>query len=100
MVPNVNGTSYATTAAQALTPGHSFTLYVYAMSSNSQTASLATQTFALAALAAPTGLTPSGGVARRQRLRHAHFQLERRRRAGADHYYLVVVDNSVTGTSR
>ncbi len=96
VVPNVTGTSYVATTAQALTPGHSFTIYVYAMSTNGQANTVATQTFTLAALAAPTGLTPSGFESAATGYDRPTFSWNAS--VGANHYYLVVVDN-ITGAA-
>jgi hypothetical protein len=91
IVPNVNGTSYVATAAQALTPGHRFTMSVYAISANSRTNSLATQTFSLAALPMPTLTSPIAGT-KASPLRFTWSAV-----AGAARYYLYVVDDT-TGT--
>ena len=96
-VPSLNGTSYTTTAAQALMAGHSFTTYVYAYSTNSQTFSLSTQTFALAALVAPTNLTPSGIIPVASGYQMPTFTWSTV--TGANHYYLRVVDN-ITGLAK
>ncbi len=92
IVPNIIGTSYAPTAAQALTPGHSFTTYVYAMSSSNQSYALVTETFSLAALAAPTGLTPNSAIVAAGGYDRPTFQWNAS--AGADHYYLIVHDQN------
>ena len=96
VVANIPGTSYATTAAEALTPGHSFTIYVNAFSTNGDATVLATQTFTLALLAAPTGITPSGVMAASTGYDQPTFNWTD---PGADHYTLVVVDNSTGATS-
>ncbi len=96
VVPNISGTSYTATVAQALTPGHSFTIYVYAMSTNSAAYALATHMFSLAALPAPTGLTPSGTVVAANGYEMPTFTWNAA--AGADHYELVVHDN-ITGAN-
>ncbi len=91
-VANIHGVSYMPTTAQALTPGHSFTMYVYAYSTNGQTYKLTTQTFSLAILTAPTGLTPSGIVAAANGFDLPTFGWNAS--VGADHYTLVVHDNN------
>ena len=97
VVPNVSGTSYATTTTQALTPGHSFTTYVYAISSNSQAYTLARQTFTLAALPAPTNVMPSGTVVAAGGYDRPTFSWTAS--PGADHYYLIVMDNTTGAES-
>ena len=96
-VPNVIGTSYTATAAQALTPGHSFTTYVYAFTTSNQAYSLSKQTFALPALAAPTNLTPIGIIPISAGYQMPTFTWSQV--VGANHYYLKVVDNN-TGLAR
>ena len=97
VVPNIIGTSYVPTAAQALTPGHSFTIYVYAMNSSNLSIASATQTFSLSALAAPTGLTPSGTVAAASGFDIPAFHWNAS--TGASHYNLIVHDHSTTSTN-
>jgi hypothetical protein len=64
---NVNGTSYTLTAAQALTPGHSFTWYVAAVSTNGHAKVWGgPQTFSIDVLAAPTPNLPSNTIATSQ----------------------------------
>jgi hypothetical protein len=96
VVANIHGTSYATTAAQALTPGHSYTIDLDAFSTNGAVKVLATQTFMLAPLAAPTGIAPSGVVAASAGYDRPTFNWNAV--AGADHYTLVVVDNTTGAT--
>jgi hypothetical protein len=96
VVSHITGTSYATTVAQALTPGHSYTTYVHAFSTNGKVNALSTQTFALAALAAPTGITPSGVITASAGYDQPTFSWNAV--AGANHYTLLVVDNT-TGTT-
>ena len=95
-VSNIRGTSYATTAAQALTPGHSYTTYVDAFSTNGNVNVLAAQTFTLSLLAAPTGITPRGVVTPSAGYDEPTFNWNAV--AGADHYTLVVVDNTTGAT--
>jgi IPT/TIG domain len=92
VVPSVIGTAYVPTAAQALTPGHSFTISVHAMSASNHTESVVTQSFSLAALAAPSGLTPSGAVAAASGYDRPTFQWNAS--AGAGDYHLVVHDQN------
>jgi PKD repeat protein len=94
VVSNVNGTSYTTPVTQALTPGHTFTTYVYAYSTNGQAYSFSTQKFVLAALAAPTGITPSATIPASSGYDTPTFTWNAV--AGANHYYLKVVDNSLS----
>src|ERR1017187_5199530 len=92
VVPNILGTLYVPTAAQALTPGHSFTTYLCAFSTNNQTYSLATNTFALAALAAPKLTSSIDSIAT------SPSSSTWSAVAGADHYYLYVVDDTTGAT--
>ena len=96
VVPSLNGTSYVPPAAQALTPGHTFTIYVYAFSTNGEAYSLATQTFTLAALAAPTGLTPSGLIAAGSGFDTPTFSWNAS--PGIGRYYLAVKDDNTGAT--
>jgi len=91
IVQNISGTSYATMTAQALTPGHGFTTYVYTFSAADQLCGFATQSFALAALPAPTGITPAGAVTASAGYDQPTFNWTD---SGADHYSLKVVDNT------
>jgi hypothetical protein len=63
-LPNASGTSFTPSAAQALTPGHSYTWYVVAFSTNGLANNYLTtgQTFTLAALPAPVLSAPSGTI--------------------------------------
>jgi hypothetical protein len=86
-ITNLTGRSYTLTAAQALTPGHSFTWSVKAVSTNGKaTAAGSSASFAIAALTAPTGLvfTSASGTFSWQAV------------PDAGHYSLQVVD-SATG---
>ena len=106
---NVTGTSFTPSTAQALTPGHHFTWYVLAMSTNSAAYNyLASgQTFTLAGLAAPTLSGPSGTITASTGYDMPTFSWSAS--PGAGHYYLVVIDgntgaavvndNNVAGTS-
>src|SRR5262249_36208383 len=94
--------SLTLTAAQALTPGHSFTWYVAAFSTNRTAAWSTAARFALPVLAAPTGAAPTGNLGVTQ----PNFTWDAV--AGADHYRLfvqdqtsgeVIADQNVTGTS-
>jgi hypothetical protein len=89
---NIAGTSYTPTAAQALTPGHKYTFTVYADSTNNKASPRTTQTFALAALTAPTGLSPTGTIAASAGYDQPTFRWNAV--VGADHYYLAVTDNT------
>ena len=60
-VPNVNGNVWTPSAAQALTPGHSFTWWVAAVGGNGTRGPWSNgQNFSLAALATPVPAGPSG----------------------------------------
>jgi hypothetical protein len=62
-IANLKGTSYTLTTAQALTPGRSYTWSVTAVSTNGQAAlGSASQTLAVAPLAAPVLIGESGGA--------------------------------------
>lgn len=89
---NLTGTSYVTAAAQALTPGHGFTIRVYAFSTNGKANCLGTLSFTLAALSAPTGITPSGVVTAATAYDQPTFNWNSV--AGADHYNVAVFDNT------
>ena len=57
-----SATSWTTPATQALTPGHGYEWWVGTVSTNGATTWSAGQTFALAALPAPTPIGPSGTI--------------------------------------
>ena len=60
-IPNLTGLSYGLTPAQALTPGHRYTWYIAAVSTNGlATVWSSAQSFAIAALAAPTAVVYGG----------------------------------------
>ncbi len=61
--PDIASTFYTTTAAQTLTPGHSYTWYVGSVAGNAAPQYHSPVTFTLAALAAPTLTGPSGPIA-------------------------------------
>jgi predicted phage tail protein len=91
---NVSGTSVTLTAAQALTPGHSFRFYVGAVSTNGLTTSWSgAQFFSIAALTAPVPSGPSGAITT-QMPTFAWGAV-----AGANHYELWV-DDLTTGQSQ
>jgi hypothetical protein len=95
--PNVNGTSYTLGTSQALTPGHYFTWYIGAESTNNVVNSYKAdgQTFSLAALSAPTMIGPAADA---NIPASAGFDMPTftwSAVAGADHYYLYVVDNNL-----
>ena len=92
--PNVIGATFTLSAAQALTPGHTFTWYVGAISTNGLVNSYLTsgRTFTLAALSAPDQTNPSGTIAAANHYDTPTFSWSTV--AGADHYYLYVVDNT------
>src|SRR5262249_31692645 len=90
--PSVYDTTYVAAAAQALTPGHDYTMTVYAISANGSLSTAARQAFSLAALPAPTALTPSDTVAAADGFDRPTFAWTAA--AGADHYFLSVVDKA------
>jgi len=92
VVPNVSGTSYQTLAGQALTPGHSFTTYVYAVTADGRMLAPATQTFSLANLPAPTLNGPTGVITPSTGYDMPIFSWNAS--AGAATYRLYVVDNA------
>src|SRR5207248_1038651 len=96
-VVNITGTSYAPTAAQALTPGHSFTTFVYAYSTNNKAFTIANTSFSLAAFSSPTGLAPSGAVPASAGYDRPTFTWNAV--TGADHYFLKVIDNNTGAVS-
>jgi hypothetical protein len=84
-VGKLTGTSYTLTAAQALTPGHSFTWSVTAVSSNGLATTAGTSAnFTIAALSAPVLIGVSKGTFTWQPV------------TDASHYYLQIKDG-VTG---
>ena len=88
--PNVgNGTAFA--ASVALTPGHSYTWYVGAVSTNNAAVTFSGQTFLLNPLSAPTQISPTGQAIPAT----AGFDLPTYSWSsvpGANHYYLYVLD--------
>ena len=94
-VPNAGtGTTYTLNTSQALTPGHSFTWYVYAMSTNGQEFGyvMGGQTFTLSPLAAPALIGPTGVIAASSGFDRPTFTWGAL--TGANHYYLYVVDDN------
>jgi hypothetical protein len=92
--PNVTGTSFA--PSTALTPGHGYTWYVGAFSSNGVAATWSSAgAFSLAALAPPVPSSPSGAIPAANGYDKPTFRWNSV--LGADHYYLYVVD-ATTGT--
>ncbi len=62
-IPNVTGTNYTLTTAQALTPGHRFTWSVTAISTNGRsTVASLVGSFSVAALTAPVPVSVSGTI--------------------------------------
>ena len=55
---SVSATSFTPSAAQALTPGHNFTWYIASVSSGGASSGFSSESFALAALTAPTQIGP------------------------------------------
>jgi hypothetical protein len=93
-LPNVSGTTFTPSTAQALTPGHSFTWFAIAMSTNGQAFNYlpSGQSFSLDALAAPALTNPSGII-------HASAGYDMPTftwgsAPGANHYYLYVLDRN------
>ena len=87
--PNVTATSVALTTSQALTPGHNYVWYVGAVSTNGRVTSWnAGLTFTISALGTPLASGPSGVLATDT----PTFTWSSV--AGADHYDLLVVDQS------
>ena len=94
--PSISGTSY--TSSTALTPGHSFTWTIAAVSSNGAVVDSSASTgFALAALAAPTPVGPSGTIAASNGYDTPTFSWSSV--TGAAHYDLTVMD-ATTGQAR
>jgi hypothetical protein len=90
---NLNVTSYATTVAEALTPGHSYIWYVLSFSNNGQAFNYVPgQTFSLANLPAPTLNGPSGAIAAAAGYDRPTFSWNAV--PGAHHYWLYVVDTT------
>ena len=96
-VPDVSGTTFTPSTSQALTPGHSYTWYIYAASTNSQAYGYQAggQTFSLAALSAPQLLSPASTIAASSGYDMPTFSWSAS--AGAGHYYLIVVDSTTGG---
>ena len=86
-----SGTSYS---ASALTPGHDFTWYIGAETTNGVNGPIAwsAETFALAALTAPTPLAPVGTVSAAVVSTTPTFSWSSV--PGAAHYYLYLVDDT------
>src|SRR5262249_29173589 len=90
---NTNGTSF--TPSTALTPGHNYTWYVGAISTNGQASTYdmnTPQNLALASLAPPTPMGPNGTIAASTGYDTPTFSWHSV--AGADHYAVVALDNS------
>jgi hypothetical protein len=88
-------TSFKPGTAQALTPGHSYVWYVGAVSRNGLQSSYdinTPRTFSLAGLGTPTLTGPTGTVTPSAGYDMPTFTWSSA--AGADHYYLYVVDNT------
>lgn len=96
LVSSISGDSYAATASQALTPGHSYTMYVTAESSNGLVKETAQQAFTLAKLAPATSITPSGSVNAATGYDQPTFTWNAV--PGASYYSLVVADNTAGST--
>ena len=96
--PNVSGTSFTPSTAQALTPGHSFTWYIGAVSTNSAGVSFSGPTgFSLAPMTAPTPVSPIGTtIAPSTGFDTPTFSWNSI--SGVDHYYLYVLDNTTNKT--
>jgi hypothetical protein len=92
IVRNLGNASYTAAVGQALTPGHGFTIRVFAFSTNGKAYSLGTQTFTLASLTAPTLLLPIGS----DPANPSSFTWSAV--AGANHYNLYLVDNTIGAT--
>ena len=87
---SISGTSFTPSLAQALTPGHSYTWYIGAESTNGNAITWSGPTgFSLAALAEPTQTGPSGTTAPGGTTTFSWNPV-----AGANHYYLYVLDNT------
>jgi phosphatidylethanolamine-binding protein (PEBP) family uncharacterized protein len=92
---NVSTTSYPLSSAQALTPGHTYTWYVAAVSTNGMVTKYDLNTpltFTLAPLAAPMPNGPSGNIPASGGYDRPNFSWSSV--AGANHYALVVLDKS------
>jgi RHS repeat-associated protein len=63
VVPNLTGTTYQLTAAQALTPGHSYTWYLGVVGASGQPTFGNGTSLWVAPLSAPTPTGPSGSIA-------------------------------------
>ena len=87
----LTGTSFTPSAAQALTPGHSYTWYIGAESNNGAAAIgwSGPQTFTLAPLAQPALKGPSAPTSAA-----ASTTLSWNPVPGANHYYVYVLDNT------
>jgi hypothetical protein len=95
--PNVNDTTFTATTTQALTPGHSFTWYVGAISTDGAVNSYnpAGQTFSLAPLVGiPTQTGPINNVAISAAANFDRPTFSWTAVTGADHYYLYVTDTT------
>ncbi len=94
---NVASTSWTPGGAQALTPGHSYSAWVAAVSTSGTVGSWSNaQAFSLAALTAPVLSAPSGTIAAGVGFDMPTFSWNNV--AAANHYYVWVTDNT-TGTA-
>jgi len=90
---NISNSTTSFIPMTALTPGHSFTWYVAATGANNVPGPYSSETFTLAALAGPQLAGPSGTYAPGA-FSGDEAPLQWGSVAGADHYYLVVIDNT------
>src|SRR5205823_5868183 len=91
MSATVSGTTFTPSAAQALTPGQSYTWYLGAVTSGTTTY-VSRPGFSIAALTAPTPSGPSGAIAASAGYDKPTFSWSSV--TGANHYALVVIDNT------
>ena len=95
-IADVSGTTFSVGAAQALTPGHSFTWYVLAMSTNDLAYNYLSsgETFTLAGLPVPVPARPSSTVPAATGFDMPTFSWSSV--AGASAYAVYVVDNNAS----
>jgi hypothetical protein len=92
VVPNITGNTYQLGAAQALTPGDSYTWYVGAQSTNGTPAFSNGLSFSVAPLTAPTPTGPSGSIAAAAGYDTPALTWDAV--PGANHYVLYVLDDT------
>jgi predicted outer membrane repeat protein len=94
-VPNLTGTTYQLTQAQSLQPGHAYTWYIEAVSTNGTPTFSNGLSFSITGLTAPTGLAPTGPIT--AAAGYDTPTITWSAVTNADHYLLTVVDQTSPG---